>query len=212
VGLRPEPPPRRSGLRLQVSQALIRGVSPKPPCPPGPDDLLVQGPAVRKDDVRDQTSVAIPPVVVHRDELAEGQPGRELLGPMLNACPFSGASIPFRRTGTARPSRSTLIVSPSATPTTLPVNAAAPVGRREEARMASRPSQGPRRHRVAPSRSLRSWRPATRSRSEVRRQEFPQAVEGIDQAIKGQDDGGPVEGRRRALDDAPPVSGRWTTR
>ncbi len=42
-------------------------------------------------------------------------------------CPLSGQSIPCRRTFTARPLRMTLMVSPSDTPTTLPVNVSAAI-------------------------------------------------------------------------------------
>src|SRR6266566_5533 len=41
------------------------------------------------------------------------------------ACAFSGASSPYSRTLTAFPSRSTLMVSPSLMPTTLPVHCSA---------------------------------------------------------------------------------------
>jgi hypothetical protein len=50
-----------------------------------------------------------------------------------NGCPFSGASIPCSRTFSARPSRITLIVSPSEMPTTRPEKSAARIVVREAA-------------------------------------------------------------------------------
>ena len=52
-----------------------------PPCEPGPDDLVIQVPSIRQDNLGNLPSVAVHITDTDGDGLVECQIARELLGP-----------------------------------------------------------------------------------------------------------------------------------
>src|SRR5262245_13541103 len=94
--VRPEPAVGIARLLFQVGQLPIPRVAPVPPRIAGPDQLLVQAPAIRQDDLADRPPIAVVVPDAHRDRLAEGKPRRELLRPLAERLALLGGVDPVQ--------------------------------------------------------------------------------------------------------------------
>jgi hypothetical protein len=75
----PEPGPRCPRLRLQPAEPPVGRVPPEPPGEAGPDELLVEAPAIRQANLCQQAPMSITPCRLDGDHLPERERRRVLL-------------------------------------------------------------------------------------------------------------------------------------
>ncbi len=118
----PQPAPCNPCFLLQVTQALVIGIAPTHPRESCSDQLVIQAPPVWQEYHAHGAPIAISIHDLHSDGLPEYQRGRELLSPLAKCLALFGAVDAMQSDASPLPLCRTVIVSPSETPTTPPVN------------------------------------------------------------------------------------------